>query len=158
MLGAEREGINDHALPTPWLLDTWRTRRELGDLEPVYRDRVAAAYTKVETCRLLGLRLKDIGAGELIPLVKMARNFAEQETAMTVMDLLGADAMVGGEYDWLDRGVEQNGAMRFLRTRASTISGGSVEIMRNILGERVLGLPGDVRVDKDVPWSQVPRS
>jgi hypothetical protein len=30
--------------------------------------------------------------------------------------------------------------------------------MKNILGERVLGLPGDVRVDKELPWSQVPRS
>jgi len=29
--------------------------------------------------------------------------------------------------------------------------------MRNILGERVLGLPGDVRVDKDVAWSEIPR-
>jgi len=30
--------------------------------------------------------------------------------------------------------------------------------MRNILGERVLKLPGDVRVDRDVPWRDVPRS
>ena len=30
--------------------------------------------------------------------------------------------------------------------------------MKNILGERVLGLPGDVRVDKDLPWREVPRN
>jgi hypothetical protein len=51
-----------------------------------------------------------------------------------------------------------NPQQAFLRARANSIEGGTTEIAKNILGERVLGLPGDVRNDKDVPWIQVPRS
>ena len=54
--------------------------------------------------------------------------------------------------DW--RGPIQQ---RYLRSRANTIEGGTSDVMRNILGERVLGLPGDLRADAGMPWKEIPR-
>ena len=80
------------------------------------------------------------------------------------VDLLGAAGMV--DYDYTFRrpeelsvdGSESGVQHGFLRVRANSIEGGTSEIMRNIIGEQVLGLPGEPRVDKDVPWIEVPRS
>jgi hypothetical protein len=77
------------------------------------------------------------------------------------LTLMGPEGMLYGSYEMI-RPETAMGAdslqKAFLRARANSIEGGTSEVMRNILGERVLGLPGDVRVDKAPPWSQVPRS
>jgi alkylation response protein AidB-like acyl-CoA dehydrogenase len=76
------------------------------------------------------------------------------------VDYMGPEGMLYPSYEYretksvADRDVRHS----FLRSRANSIEGGTTEIMRNILGERVLGLPGEPRVDKDLPWAEVPRS
>ena len=80
------------------------------------------------------------------------------------LELLGASAMIDFDFTFrrpnsLDIDGSSGGVRHaFLRARANSIEGGTSEIMRNILGEQVLGLPGEPRVDKEQAWSKVPRN
>jgi alkylation response protein AidB-like acyl-CoA dehydrogenase len=72
---------------------------------------------------------------------------------------LAVDLEGAGGQAWVDGDRwRKNNVWSYLWSRSRTIAGGTSEIQRNILGERVLGLPRDVQVDRDVPWSQVRRS
>ena len=75
-----------------------------------------------------------------------------------MVDLKGPHGMLGGEFDWEERGVPPTHQLRFLESRARSIAGGSAQIMLNLIGERILGLPGDQRVDKGIPWNETRRS
>jgi alkylation response protein AidB-like acyl-CoA dehydrogenase len=130
-------------------------------------DRLMKLWCEAEALRLTNIRAgHNRKAGNPGPEGSIAKlMFAEinQRVYDLCIDLLGPAGQVGLTYD-MDRTeslglVGAPGAARkmFLRARANSIEGGTSEIQRNILGERVLGLPGDVRVDKDLPWSAVPR-
>lgn len=76
-----------------------------------------------------------------------------QDIAMFAADLQGAAGVLTDPS--LAEAAGQFQAM-LLRSPSDRIAGGTDEILRNIIAERVLGLPGDIRVDKDVPFNKVP--
>ena len=90
---------------------------------------------------------------------KLASAELNKEVSNFALTLLGADGLLYGSYEMRRPGpgalVESSIERVFLRMRANSIEGGTSEIMRNILGERVLGLPGDIRVDRSEAWSQL---
>ena len=49
-------------------------------------------------------------------------------------------------------------AQTFLRARAATIEGGTSEVLRSQMAERILGLPRDLDVDKGISWTQTKRN
>jgi alkylation response protein AidB-like acyl-CoA dehydrogenase len=73
--------------------------------------------------------------------------------ATYALDLQGASGVLSGPDE-----AEVAGKFQaiLLRSPATRVEGGTDEILRNIIAERVLGLPGDIRVDKNVPFNQIP--
>src|SRR3984957_6894133 len=76
-----------------------------------------------------------------------------QDIATYAMDLEGASGMLTDPATAEAAGQFQAMLMSSPSVR---IAGGTDEILRNIIAERVLGLPGDIRVDKDVPFNKIP--
>ena len=151
------------------LVNLWGETRDSLDLvtRTVMRDRVTDLWSQAEALRLTNWRARDASkSGNPGPegsVTKMMSAEMNQRIYETCMDLLGAAGMVyeAGYERKRPTGLRGPGIhprYAFLRSRANTIEGGTSEVMRNILGERILGLPGDVRVDKEISWSDVPRN
>jgi alkylation response protein AidB-like acyl-CoA dehydrogenase len=143
-------------------------KEEVVDATPAAKDRLVQLWIEAEALRLTNIRASQKRqAGNPGPEGSIAKlMFAEVNMRIyeLCVDLLGPSALV--DYDYTMRRSEQLGLVgppgssrkMFLRSRANSIEGGTSEIQRNILGERVLGLPGEPRADKELPWSAVPRS
>jgi alkylation response protein AidB-like acyl-CoA dehydrogenase len=111
--------------------------RERGlDDDPVTRQKLAQIYIESEAIRLNASRgltqiMKTGIPGPEGSLTKWQWSDTNQALTETAMDIMGPDAPV----------IDQDWTYRFLRARANSIEGGTTEILKNIIAERVLGLP-----------------
>lgn len=143
-----------------------RIWKEKGHTGAAKREKLMQLWCAAEVARLTNIRAAagrtggNPGPEQSIGKLAFAEN--NKKIYEFCLDLMGADGMLVDNYEMRRPTSALEGGdvtvKRFLRSRANSIEGGTSEIMRNILGERVLGLPGEPRVDKDLPWSKVPRS
>jgi alkylation response protein AidB-like acyl-CoA dehydrogenase len=143
--------------------DAWQSRKREGAVDLANRDELMKLWIEAEVLRLTNIRaaqMRQTGTpGPEGSIGKLHSAELNKKLMSFVVNLLGAGGMLYGDYKNLgEYGGYVDPRAYFLRVRANSIEGGTSEVMRNILGERTLGLPGDVRVDKDVPWSTVPRN
>jgi alkylation response protein AidB-like acyl-CoA dehydrogenase len=132
------------------------------------KDHLMQLWCRGEVARLTNMRASQnakVGnPGPEFSVAKLAMAELNKELFSFCVSLMGPDGQIGYDYTFRrPEELETTGASRgaqyaFLRTRANSIEGGTSEIMRNILGEQVLGLPGEPRVDKDIAWIKVPRN
>ena len=127
--------------------------------DPALRARLVQAYIEDRLMKFTNQRAADRRRAGQPPgpegsISKLFFSEHTQRLQNLAVDLEGPAALAWPEGDrWL-----KNTAWSFLRVRSKTIAGGTSEVQRNILGERVLGLPKEPEVDRAVPWSEVRRS
>ncbi|MDE0802246.1 MAG: acyl-CoA dehydrogenase family protein [Acidimicrobiales bacterium] len=134
---------------------------------PATRERLMQLWVDAEVLRLTNVRAgqnrKAGNPGPESSIAKLALALVNKDIYEFCVNMLGADGLIGYDFDMRRadavglEGPPGSSRKMFLRSRANSIEGGTSEIMKNILGERVLGLPGEPRVDKDVAWKDVPR-
>lgn len=142
-------------------------------VDPLFRQRVAQAYIegriiKWNNQRAADKRRSGSEAGPEGSITKLMQAEYNQRMQKLSVDLAGGSAMAwegANLHDphrigWVASNTDDPAAIvrGFLRSQANSIEGGTSNIMRNILGERVLGLPKEPDASRELPWSEVPRN
>jgi alkylation response protein AidB-like acyl-CoA dehydrogenase len=158
MLGHERVSIGasrpprGNALAYDAVLELARSKNVTGD--PVRRERLAELYAHERALDLFNARMRQEAAAGHAPgargsVAKLAGALLLRRAISVVGEVAGADAVA-----WED-GRGEDLALGVNSAPASSIAGGTNEIQRNIIGERILGLPKEPQVDRDVPFREL---
>ena len=146
-------------------VETFRTAAAEGRTDGAALERLMLLWTRAEAARLTSLRASQGGGapGPEGSIAKLQMAELNQAVYELCVDLLGPEGLLIDTYErFAPTGTALDGGRdvrkSWLRSLANSIEGGTSEVQRTILGERVLGLPGEPRVDKDVPWRDVRRS
>ena len=140
---------------------TWRQNpeRHAWDLH----ERLMKLWVDAEVARLTGARLQQKSThghpGPEGAAMKLTFARLYQQLTGLELEILGEDGLRYSDWTMVrPEGVELTGrdaGYRYLRAKGNSIEGGTSEVLRNIISERVLGLPAEPRVDKNVPWKEL---
>ncbi len=164
----ERVSIGGGAMPREGgmigpLAKAWRAHPERRT--PAMHDALLRSWVDAEVARLTGERLRQqLAAGHPGPegsAAKLAFARLNQQISGLSLEFAGEDGLRYDDYafkrpsriDFYGRAP----AYTYLRAKGNSIEGGTSEILRNIVAERVLGLPAEPRVDTKVAWKDLPR-
>ena len=123
--------------------------------DPTMRQELVRSYTRTQLIKWLGMRARsrtDQGLGPEASVLKLAASRRLEYDGNLVMELQGAQSMLYDD-DAIQHGYWQQ---QFLGQWSSRIGGGTEQVQRNVIGERVLGLPSEPRPDKDTPFRELP--
>jgi alkylation response protein AidB-like acyl-CoA dehydrogenase len=164
----ERVAIGGQAAPRESgmigkVAETWRT--EPAVRRPGLHDRLMTGWVESEVFRLTGARLRQklaVGApGPEGSAMKLTFARLAQELSGLEVEMLGAGGLRYSDWTMTRPDIVEftgrDAGYRYLRAKGNSIEGGTSEILRNIVAERVLGLPTEPRVDKDIAWKDIPR-
>jgi alkylation response protein AidB-like acyl-CoA dehydrogenase len=141
--------------------EAWRSEPQLRN--PAMHDELMRLWVESEVTRLTGLRLRQQltagqpgpeGAGMKVAFARLAQAISGFEIELHPESGLRYDDWTMRRPDVVDFTGREPG-YRYLRAKGNSIEGGTSEILRNTIAERILGLPPEHRVDKDVAYKDL---
>jgi alkylation response protein AidB-like acyl-CoA dehydrogenase len=152
--------------PIGQAVEMYRRAAAEGRVDAATTERLMLLWTRAEAARLTNVRATarpGFRPGPEGSIAKLEMAELNQAVYEFCVDIAGpAGLLIDGYAETAPARAAVHGGTdvrkAYLRSLANSIEGGTSEILRDILGTRVLGLPGEPRTDRDIPWRQVRRS